>query len=215
MIREATYSDTGMIAEIYNYYILNSIITFELDPISPEEIMNRMESYKEVGPYLVYEENGEIIGYTYVSRFRETKAYEHSVESTIYLKNGFGGKGPGSRLYSELFAQVPLRGIVSFQTTQVSSSRRNAGSEKLGIFRKVVKNLENGWMSVFGKREKMFDLPPIQLHLSVEFTPTNGHSSLEHQQHNAPGHRANVPHPFHSAGGVQEKQIPHCQMEER
>jgi len=109
MIREATYSDAPMIAEIYNYYILNSIITFELDPITPKEIMHRMERYKEVGPYLVYEENGEIIGYTYVSRFRERKAYEHSVESTIYLKNGFGGKGLGSRLYSELLAQVSLK----------------------------------------------------------------------------------------------------------
>jgi L-amino acid N-acyltransferase YncA len=108
MIREATYSDARMIAEIYNYYILNSIITFELDPITPEEIINRMERYKEAGPYLVYEENDEIIGYAYVSKFRERQAYEHSVESTIYLKNGFGGKGLGSRLYSELLAQVPI-----------------------------------------------------------------------------------------------------------
>jgi L-amino acid N-acyltransferase YncA len=95
MIREVTYPDARMIAEIYNYHILNTTISFERDPITPEEIMNRMERYKEVGPCLVYEENEQIIGYTYVSKFRERPAYEHSVESTIYLKNGFGGKGLG------------------------------------------------------------------------------------------------------------------------
>jgi L-amino acid N-acyltransferase YncA len=102
MIREAIYSDAKMISEIYNYYILNTTISFELDPITPQEIVNRRENYKKVGPYLVYEENREIIGFTYVSKFRERKAYEHSVESTIYLKIGLGGKGLGVRLYSEL-----------------------------------------------------------------------------------------------------------------
>jgi phosphinothricin acetyltransferase len=106
MIREATFLDANAIAEIYNHYILNTIITFEVDPITPQEIMNRIEKYKEVGPYLVYEENGEVIGYSYVSKFRERKAYEHSVESTIYLKNGCGGKGVGFKLYSELLDQV-------------------------------------------------------------------------------------------------------------
>lgn len=106
MIREAKYSDVQMVAEIYNYYILNTAITFELEPVTPQEIMVRMKKSKEVGPYLVYEENGEVIGYTYVSKFRERKAYEHSVESTIYLKHGFGGKGFGTKLYSELLSQV-------------------------------------------------------------------------------------------------------------
>ena len=50
MIREATFSEAKIIADIYNYYILNTIITFELDPITPKEITHRMEKYKEVGP---------------------------------------------------------------------------------------------------------------------------------------------------------------------
>ncbi len=108
MIREATFSDAEAIADIYNYYILNTVITFEIDPITPREIMKRMEKYKEVGPYLVYEENGETVGYAYVSKFRERPAYEHSVESSIYLKNGYGGKGLGAKLYAELLAQVAL-----------------------------------------------------------------------------------------------------------
>ncbi len=106
MIREATFSDASAITAIYNHYILNTTITFELYPITRGETIKRMEKYKEIGPYLVYEEDGEVIGYAYVSRFRERQAYEHSVESSIYLKNGCGGKGLGTRLYSELLSQV-------------------------------------------------------------------------------------------------------------
>ena len=152
MIREVTYSDTGMTAEIYNYYILNSIITFELDPITPEEIMNRMEKYKEVGPYLVYEENGEIIGYTYVSKFRERNAYEHSFESTIYLKNGFGGNELGSRLYSELLAHVSLKGhtIISRIALRNEASvklHEKCGFRKVGHFSEVDKKFGK-WIEV-------------------------------------------------------------------
>jgi phosphinothricin acetyltransferase len=106
MIREATDSDTKMIADIYNYYILNTIVTFELDPVTPEEIARRMEIYRKIGPYLVYEEAEKILGYAYISRFRERKAYENSVESTIYLKNGLGGRGVGFKLYAELLSRV-------------------------------------------------------------------------------------------------------------
>ena len=145
MIREATFSDAQMIAEIYNYYILNSIITFELDPITPKEIMNRMEKYKEVGPYLVYDENEEVLGYTYVSRFRERRAYEYSVESTIYLKNGFGGKGLGTRLYSELLAQVSLKRHVIISGIALPNEASVRLHEKCG-FRKV------GHLSEVGKK---------------------------------------------------------------
>jgi phosphinothricin acetyltransferase len=131
-----------MIAEIYNYYILNTIITFELDPISPQEIVNRMKKYKEVGPYLVYEENGEVVGYTYVSKFRERKAYEHSVESTIYLKNGCGGKGLGSKLYSELLSRVsqPYHAIIGGIALPNDASvklHEKCGFKKVGHFAEV------------------------------------------------------------------------------
>ncbi len=152
MIREAIYSDAALIAEIYNYYILNTIITFELDPITPEEIINRMEKYKEVGPYLVYEENGEIIGYAYVSKFRERKAYENSVESTIYLKNGFGGRGLGLRLYSELLSQVSSQrhaiiGGIALPNEASIKLHEKCGFRKVGHFSEVGKKFGK-WIDV-------------------------------------------------------------------
>jgi L-amino acid N-acyltransferase YncA len=111
MIRFVSPSDAIAIAEIYNYYISNTVITFEMEPVSPEGIASRIEKYSAIGPYLVYEEEdkGEVIAYAYLSRFRERKAYEHTVESTIYLRNGAGGKGIGFKLYSELLSRAGLR----------------------------------------------------------------------------------------------------------
>jgi len=109
MIREALDSGTKFISEIYNYYIANTYITFEMEPVTVEEIANRMEKYKQIGDYLVYEDDGNVIGYCYVSRFRERKAYENTVESTIYLKHGSGGKGVGFRLYSELMTKISAK----------------------------------------------------------------------------------------------------------
>ncbi len=106
MIRIVTHADISAIAEIYNYYIINTVITFEMEPVTSDEIATRIEKYLEIGPYLVYENNKEVVGYAYVAKFRERKAYENTVESTIYLKNGLGGKGIGFELYSELLSQV-------------------------------------------------------------------------------------------------------------
>ena len=136
MIRIVTQDDAAAIAEIYNYYILNTIITFEMEVVTPEEIASRIEKYLKIGPYLVYEENGEVVGYAYFSNFRERKAYENTVESTIYLKNGLGGKGIGFQLYSELLAQAALK----YHTVIAGISLPNEASirlhEKCG-FRKI------------------------------------------------------------------------------
>lgn len=148
MIREATFSDAEAIADIYNYYILNTVITFELDPITPQEIMKRLEKYKEVGPYLAYEENGEVIGYAYVSKFRERPAYEHSVESSIYMKKGAGGKGRGTKLYSELLSQVSVQCHVIIGGIALPNEASVKLHEKCG-FRKVAHFLGVG--RKFGK----------------------------------------------------------------
>lgn len=152
MIREAKYSDAKMIADIYNHYILNTVITFEVEPVTPQEIMVRMKKAKKVGPYLVYEENGEVIGYTYVSKFRERKAYEHSVESTIYLKHGLGGKGLGTKLYSELLSQVSSQrhaiiGGVALPNEASVKLHERCGFKKVAHFSQVGKKFGK-WIDV-------------------------------------------------------------------
>ncbi|MDP1676345.1 MAG: N-acetyltransferase family protein [Bacteroidota bacterium] len=142
MIREAHVSDAAAIAEIYNYYILNTIITFELDPITSIDIAKRMVTYKRIGPYLVYEEHGQVIGYAYTSKFRDRKAYDSSVESTIYLRNGSEGKGIGYKLYSELLSLLlpkyhVIIGGISLPNEASVKLHEKCGFTKVGHFPEV------------------------------------------------------------------------------
>jgi L-amino acid N-acyltransferase YncA len=109
MIRDVALSDAGSISEIYNHYITHTTITCELEPALPEEMAGRVQKYLQVGPFLVYEQDGRVAGYASLSSFRERKAYQHSAESTIYREDGLGGRGIGYELYSEQLARAGAR----------------------------------------------------------------------------------------------------------
>lgn len=106
-IREALPEDAKAIADIYNPYILNTVITFEEDPVTPEEILSRIEKVQALGlPYLVMEQNQRVIGYAYASQWRLRAAYRHTVETSIYLNQALAGKGLGTILYKELLDRL-------------------------------------------------------------------------------------------------------------
>ncbi|MFT6334005.1 MAG: L-amino acid N-acyltransferase YncA [Saprospiraceae bacterium] len=158
MIRQAKISDASQIADIYNYYVLNTIITFEMLPISTaamsEKIVNTMENY----PWIVFEKNGEILGYAYVTEWKSRGAYKNSVESTVYLKPNQSGKGSGSALYVELISQLKKLNIHSIiggigQPNEASIALH----EKLG-FKKVAHFKEIGF-----KFDKWVDVAYWQL----------------------------------------------------
>ncbi|MDD7281566.1 GNAT family N-acetyltransferase [Floccifex sp.] len=102
MIRLAKLTDAAQLNKIYQYYIENTSITFEYDVISDEEFQNRMKKIMEKYPYLVYEQDGIVLGYAYANSFKNRKAYDWSVETTIYLDVNAKGKGIGRQLYEAL-----------------------------------------------------------------------------------------------------------------
>ena len=102
MIRTVRLSDTRSICDIYNEYVKNSIITFEEIPVSLDEMARRIESVVQDYPWLVYESDGKVVGYTYGRRWRERAAYRHSVETGTYLDPRSTGKGIGSELKKDL-----------------------------------------------------------------------------------------------------------------
>jgi L-amino acid N-acyltransferase YncA len=104
MIRPATESDAQAISDIYNYYIAKTVITFEEQPVSKSEMINRIEKVTGSSlPWLVAVDDGSVIGYAYAAKWKERSAYRHTVESTVYLSPASVSKGWGTRLYQELF----------------------------------------------------------------------------------------------------------------
>jgi L-amino acid N-acyltransferase YncA len=113
MIRPVSLSDSEIICGIYNYYILNSTITFEEIPLTVDEMISRIKNIIKDYPWLVYEEKDKVVGYTYAGKWKERSAYRYSVETGIYIDPNYTGKGIGSQLKGELLKKLKENSIHS------------------------------------------------------------------------------------------------------
>jgi L-amino acid N-acyltransferase YncA len=142
MIRGVELSDAKDITEIYNYYISETIITFETEEIDTAEMEERIKKILNAGyPFIVYEEDNKITGYAYAGKFRERKAYSESLETSIYLDINKKGRGIGRKLYKELIklskqagAHV-LIGVVSYPNLASQRLHESLGFEKSGVLK--------------------------------------------------------------------------------
>jgi len=113
IIRSASVSDAREILDIYAPYITDTAITFEYDIPSIEEFSQRIESTLKKYPYIVAIMDGKIVGYAYAGVFKNRAAYNHCVETSIYIKMGLQGKGIGTILYDELEKRLKAMGIIN------------------------------------------------------------------------------------------------------
>lgn len=102
MIRFVEPMDYEACLNIYNYYILNTSISFEIKCLTLDEYTNKINKIIEKYPFLVYEENNEILGFAYLDEFNFREAYKTTADLTIYLKPNSIKKGIGSMLYKIL-----------------------------------------------------------------------------------------------------------------
>lgn len=110
-IRDADIADAKELLEIYSPYVTNTAISFEYEVPSVEEFENRIRKIKEKYVYLIAKEQGKIIGYCYANTFHARKAYDRSVEVSIYIRNGYKRKGTGRLLYHALEERLRKRGV--------------------------------------------------------------------------------------------------------
>ena len=102
MLRNATIHDIPVMRDIYRPYILETAFTFEYDVPSPEEFLERFLTVTSKFPWLVWEENGEVLGYAYAGPFNTRAAYQWDADLSIYLRQDCRGNGIGRTLYTEL-----------------------------------------------------------------------------------------------------------------
>ncbi len=107
MIRPIDPTDFKAIADIYNYYIANTVISFEEAPLSLTQVEQRVEKVTSTGlPWLVAEERKEILGYAYAGPWNTRGAYKHTAEVSVYLSPTHVAKGIGTLLYEALFKRL-------------------------------------------------------------------------------------------------------------
>ena len=110
-IRNATADDAKAICEIYNPIVLNSTVSFEVEPVSEHEMQERIVAIQNKYPYLVILKGTELIGYAYASTWRSRDAYRFCVETTIYMREDARGKGLAHQLYTSLLHELKHRGF--------------------------------------------------------------------------------------------------------
>jgi phosphinothricin acetyltransferase len=103
VIRNAFEADVPAIQSIYAHYVLNSLATFEEAPPAVEEITRRRAAVLEAGlPWLVAEVEGTVAGYAYAMLYRPRSAYRFTIEDSVYVAAGAGGRGIGGALLREM-----------------------------------------------------------------------------------------------------------------
>jgi len=105
MIRPATDADLPRLTHIYNYYVVNSHVTFDLETVTLEERREWFSQFAPKGPHRLFvaEESGIVAGYAGSFRFRTRCAYEGTIETTVYCAPEAVGGGIGHALYTALF----------------------------------------------------------------------------------------------------------------
>ena len=142
-IRKVDLADAAQIAEIYNYYILNTHHTFETEPLSADEMQQRIAETSQDYPFLIAEYESVIQGYVYATQFKLRQAYKHSVEISIYVRNQAKQKGIGSELYQRLLEELSetdvhaLMAGISLPNEASVRFHEKIGYEKVAHFREV------------------------------------------------------------------------------
>ena len=110
IVRDATQADAAACAAIYAPYVLETAITFELDPPSAEEFAVRIARAQDKHCWLVLEDGDRLAGYAYGGVQNARAAYRWSCEVSVYLEQGRRRTGAGRALYEALFDNLRARG---------------------------------------------------------------------------------------------------------
>jgi phosphinothricin acetyltransferase len=145
MIRPVKPEDAESICGIYNYYVENTVITFEEEIVKSEIMRLRIQEVSAHFPWIVWEEEGEILGYAYAHKWHERAAYRFSAEDSIYLKFGASGRGIGEQLLSHLYGELKKADIHVIMSVITLPNEASVGiHEKFG-FRKAAQFNEIGF----------------------------------------------------------------------
>ena len=143
-IRLATSVDLPAINEIYNYYVLHSTCTYQLEPETEEARQKWFEEHSpDKHPVTVALLDETVVGWGALSPFRPRAAYAHSVEASVYLRHDVQRRGIGKALLLDLIARAKaaghhtLIGGASADQTASLALQESLGFQQAGYLKEV------------------------------------------------------------------------------
>ena len=112
-IEPVKIEDAEELLSIYAPYVRDTAISFEYEVPSLSEFQNRIRNISSILPYIKAIEAGEILGYAYADKFKSRKAYDWSVEVTVYVRKNSRRLGVGKALYQALEASLKRIGVLN------------------------------------------------------------------------------------------------------
>ncbi len=111
-VRVASVDDAPAIAAVYNYYVTETTVTFEEEPVSAAAMHQRMQAvWASSLPWWVAERDGEIAGYAYAGKWKGRSAYRFSTEVSIYVNPAHVRHDIGTEFYSRLLPTLKSLGM--------------------------------------------------------------------------------------------------------
>jgi phosphinothricin acetyltransferase len=112
VIRDVSETDAARIAEIYGHHVLHGTASYEVEPPSVTETIEKIRRIKARGwPFLVAEAEGDVAGYAYATQFRDRAAYRFTAEDSIYVDVQRMGAGIGKALLQALMKRSSAGGF--------------------------------------------------------------------------------------------------------
>lgn len=144
-IRHATENDLAQIQSIYAYHVLHGTGSFEAIPPSLEEMNRRFQENQAAGfAWVVAEAEGRVSGFGYYGRFRDRRAYDNTVEDSVYIREDVIGQGGGKAILASLLQAATASGfkqmlslIGDSENTASIGVHASLGFQPVGTMRKV------------------------------------------------------------------------------
>jgi phosphinothricin acetyltransferase len=153
VIRRATESDLPALTAIYNHYVRETAITFDLEPYTAEARRPWLAAFGATGRHQIFvaEAAGQAVGWACTRQFRERRAYDPSAETSVYLAPDVQRRGLGTQLYMRLFEAVAgedihrfIAGITLPNEASIALHER-FGFTRVGVMREVGRKFGRYW----------------------------------------------------------------------
>ena len=112
-IQPVKLEDAEELLSIYAPYVRDTAISFEYEVPSLSEFQDRIRNISSNLPYIKAVEAGKILGYAYAGKFKNRKAYDWSVEVTVYVRKESRKSGVGKLLYNALEDSLKRIGVLN------------------------------------------------------------------------------------------------------